>query len=49
MLHHFLQRGIQPESIINLPLTEKMFYRASMDLYIEEETAKYKALTGGDG
>jgi len=48
MLHHFLQRGIKPEYIMNLPLTEKMFYRASMDLFIEEETAKYRALTGGE-
>ena len=48
MLCHFLNRGIEPEKIINLPMQEKIFYKASYEIYMEDEHEKYKALTGGD-
>lgn len=47
MVHHYLQRGVPPEKVINLPHAEKLFYRASMELYFEEEAEKYRALGGG--
>ena len=48
MLCHFLNRGIEPEKIINLPLSEKLFYKACYEVYMEDEYEKYKALTGGE-
>ena len=48
MLCHFLNRGIEPEKIINLPMQEKIFYKASYEIYMEDEYEKYKVLTGGD-
>lgn len=48
MLCHFLNRGIEPEKIINLPISEKLFYKASYEIYMEEEYKKYAALVGGD-
>jgi len=47
MLHHYLQRGFKPEQIINLPYIDKLFYRASMDLAIEEEIERLNSLGGG--
>ena len=47
MLCHFLNKGILPEEIINRPFAEKMFFKASYEIDIEEETKKYKALVGG--
>jgi hypothetical protein len=47
MLHHYLQRGIKPEDVINLSLTEKMFYKASLEAWLDEEERKYRALAGG--
>jgi len=38
LIHHYLQRGFKPEYIINLPFIDKLFYRASMDLYLEEKS-----------
>ena len=49
MLCHFLNRGITPDRIINLSLTEKIFYKACYDIYVEDEYEKYKALAGGGG
>ena len=49
MLCHFLNRGITPDRIINLNLTERLFYKASYNIYMEDEYEKYKALAGGDG
>lgn len=46
MLCHFLNRGIEPKKIINLPLSDKLFYKASYEIYMEDEYEKYKALTG---
>jgi hypothetical protein len=47
MMHHYLQRGWRFSDFIGLSLLEKQFLMASMALYIEEETEKYKALAGG--
>jgi len=47
MIHHFLHRGFKPEYIINLSLADKIFFRASLDLFIEEENQKYSAISGG--
>lgn len=47
LIHHYLQRGIKPEDIINLSAYGKEFYTASMLLYFEEETEKWKAVGGG--
>ncbi len=44
MLHHYLQKGIKPESILGLNLTERLFYQASMELYLKEEGEKLKLL-----
>lgn len=49
MLCHFLNRGMRPEQIINLPYSEKLFYKAAYEIYCEDEYEKIKALTGGDG
>jgi len=46
MLCHFLNRGITPDNIINLSLTEKMFYKSAYEIYIEEEHEKIKVLAG---
>ena len=48
MLCHFLNRGIEPEKIINLPLGDKLFYKASYEIYMEDEYKKYAALVGGE-
>jgi len=47
MLHHFLQRGIMPEKIINRPIADKMFFIASVRLAMDEEREKMKAVAGG--
>ena len=47
MLCHFLNRGITPDNVINLPYGEKLFYKAAYELYCEEEDEKYRALSGG--
>ena len=49
MLCHFLNRGIPPDKIINLPIAEKLFYKGCYEIFMEDEYEKYKALTGGDG
>ena len=48
MLCHFLNLGITPDKIINLPLTDKLFYKASYEIYKEDEYEKYRSLTGGE-
>jgi hypothetical protein len=47
MIHHYLQRGWKFNDFMHLTLFEKQFMMASMDLYVEEETEKLKALAGG--
>ena len=49
MFCHFLNRGITPDKIINLPLSEKLFHKACYEIYMEDEYKKYAALVGGDG
>ncbi len=46
-MHYYLQKGISPEKILDLSLSEKIFYKASMELEIETEAKKYKVLFGG--
>lgn len=48
MLCHYLNRGIEPHKIINLPLADKLFYKACYEIYTEDEYEKYKALTCGE-
>lgn len=43
MLHHYLQKGILPDYILKLHYSEKLFYKASMELFFEEEAEKLKA------
>jgi len=49
MLHHYLQKGFDPEKLINLPYRAKLFYAASMEIDIEDEVEKTKAMAGGVG
>lgn len=42
MIHHYMQRGFTHDYLLGLPLTEQQFYTASMELYLEEEAAKWK-------
>ena len=42
MLCHFLNRGITPDKILNLPFADKLFYKASYEVYMEDEYEKYK-------
>jgi hypothetical protein len=44
LLHYYLQKGIDPDVILNMPLSKKQFYQASMLQAFEEEEEKYKAL-----
>ena len=44
MLCHFLNRGIEPKKVINLPLSEKLFYKACYEVYMEDEYEKYNTV-----
>ncbi len=46
LVHYYLQRGFDPDRIAGLSASEKAFFRASMELVIEEEVKRYKALFG---
>lgn len=46
MVHYYLQKGFDPNMIASLSASEKMFFRASMELAVEAELKKYKALFG---
>ena len=46
LVHYYLQRGFDPDRIAGLSASEKAFVRASMELVIEEEVKRYKALFG---
>ena len=48
MVHHFLQRGIMPEKILNRPIAERLFFVASVRLEMEHEREKIKAMSGGE-
>lgn len=41
MIHHYLHKGHELNYLVNLPYTEKMLLKASMELFIEEENAKW--------
>lgn len=45
MLHHYLQKGFAHEYILNLSNLEKVVYKASMELALEEEAERMKALS----
>ena len=47
LVHHYLQRGFEPEKIINLSVWDREFYTASMLLFFDEERKKAEALSGG--
>lgn len=49
LAHYYLQKGFAPDTIINLPYHEKLFYMASAQLHTEETAAQYKAMVGGEG
>lgn len=38
MLHYYIQRGFNPEYILNLDLESKLFFKASMDITLEEKS-----------
>lgn len=44
MLHYYLQKGITPEYLLSRSLSEKLFYRASMDIAMEEKGGEVAAL-----
>ena len=46
LVHYYLQRGFDPDRIAGLSASEKVFFRASMELAIEEDVKRYKALFG---
>ncbi|QNB48211.1 hypothetical protein BR63_19210 [Thermanaerosceptrum fracticalcis] len=46
MLHHYLQKGITPEYILGLDWTTRLFYQASMEVWLKEEGEKLKLLRG---
>lgn len=46
LVHYYLQRGFDPDRIAGLSASEKVFFRASMELAIEDEVKRYKALFG---
>lgn len=47
LIHYYLQKGFDWDRIAGLSLSEKIFLKASMELAVEEEEEKYKALLGG--
>ncbi len=47
IIHYYLQKGFDWDKLADLSLSEKIFLKASMELAIEEEAEKYKALMGG--
>lgn len=46
LIHFYLQKGFDWDRLARLSLSEKIFLKASMELAVEEETEKYKALLG---
>lgn len=47
LIHYYIQKGFDWNSLVNLSSSEKLVLKASMECAIEEETEKYKALFGG--
>ena len=46
LIHYYVQRGFDWDKLAALSLSEKMFLKASMELAMEQEAEKYKALFG---
>lgn len=42
MLHHYLQKGIDPDRVLNLDFSEKIFYQASMEIELEQQLDEKK-------
>lgn len=40
MYHHFLQKGITPETIDNLSYLQKEFFAASMDIELSQQNER---------
>lgn len=47
LIHYYLQKGFDWDRLAGLSLSEKIFLKASMELAVEEEEEKYKAVLGG--
>ena len=47
LIHYYLQKGFDWDRLAGLSLSEKIFLKASMELAVEEEEEKYKAVIGG--
>ncbi len=47
LIHYYVQRGFDWDRLLCLSSSEKIFLQASMELEIENEVEKYKALLGG--
>ena len=47
LIHYYVQRGFDWDRLATLSSSEKIFLKASMELAIEEETEKYKAILSG--
>lgn len=47
LIHYYLQKGFDWDRLVNLSTSEKIFLQASMELAIEQEVEKYKAILGG--
>ena len=46
LIHYYVQRGFDWDKLAALSPSEKMFLQASMEIEIEQEIEKYKALFG---
>ena len=46
LIHYYLQKGFDWDRLSALSSSEKLFLRASMELELEREAEKYKALFG---
>jgi len=46
LIHFYVQKGFDWDRLASLSLSDKTFLRASMELAIEQEAEKYKAIFG---
>lgn len=47
LIHYYVQKGFDWDKLASLSSYEKAFLQASMEVEIETEAKKYKALFGG--
>nr|DAH06902.1 MAG TPA: hypothetical protein [Caudoviricetes sp.] len=47
LIHYYIQKGFDWDRLARLTLSERVFLKASMELEIEQEADKYKAILGG--